>query len=308
MNVGVWAAAGMVAMVAVLSSPSIAPAQNTPRYEVDSAWPKPLPHRWVLGGLGGLCVDANNHILILKRQDVIDGDLNGGTLAPPMIELDPDGQVVHSWGDLTLIDPRLHSCHFEKGSVWIASAPSGMVQKYTRDGRQLLLQIGTQGTLDSSDGTAKGTPLNSPAAVFFMPSSIHVDRTNGDVFVSDGEGPGTNRRIAVMDSMGTFLPHWIIDDMETVHCMTIANDGMVYVCNRLGSEIRVYDKKGKLQRSIAVPWTPMTPGKNLGSFGRPGSFPGQFNQVHGIAVDSKGNVYLAENRGRRVHKFRMVTQ
>ena len=48
-------------------------------------------------------------------------------------------------------------------------------------------------------------------------------------------------------------------------------------------------------------------GKRLGSFGRPGSFPGQFNQVHGIAVDSKGHVYLDENRGRRVHKFRAVT-
>ena len=127
---------------------------------------------------------------------------------------------------------------------------------------------------------------------------------------------------------------------------------MVYVCNRMGSEVRIYDRMGKLQRSIPVPWTPVTQpkdgavkqsggsavavdfspdpaqrlmfiinqnnsqieiieratGKNLGSFGRPGSFPGQFNQVHGIAVDSKGNVYLDENRGRRVHKFRPVAQ
>jgi hypothetical protein len=45
-----------------------------------------------------------------------------------------------------------------------------------------------------------------------------------------------------------------------------------------------------------------------GLAGRPGSFPGQFNQVHGIAVDSKGNVYLDENRGRRVHKFVPVAQ
>ena len=48
--------------------------------------------------------------------------------------------------------------------------------------------------------------------------------------------------------------------------------------------------------------------KHLGSFGRPGSFPGQFNQVHGISVDSKGNIYLTENRGKRVHKFRIVSQ
>ena len=43
------------------------------------------------------------------------------------------------------------------------------------------------------------------------------------------------------------------------------------------------------------------------SFGRPGSFPGQFDQPHGIAVDSKGNIYVAENRGKRIHKFRPVT-
>jgi hypothetical protein len=32
-------------------------------------------------------------------------------------------------------------------------------------------------------------------------------------------------------------------------------------------------------------------------------FPGEFNQGHRIAVDSKGNVYIAGNRGRRIHKF-----
>lgn len=347
------AACAVLAIAVWTSSPSPLQAENGPRYEADVNWPKPLPGRWVLGGLGGLCVDANDHVLILNRQDVIEGDLNGGTLAPPMIEFDPDGNVVNSWGDPNLIDSRLHSCHFDKdGNVWIASAPSGMVQKYTHDGSKLLLQIGTKGKLDSSDGTPKGKPLNSAAAVFHMPSSIVVDRTNGDVYVSDGESAGSNRRIVVMDRDGKFLRHWIIDDMESVHCMTIANDGMVYVCNRQGSQIRLYDKMGKLQKTIPVPWKPVTPpkdgvvkpsggsavaidfspdqaqrlmfvinqnnsqieiieratGKNLGSFGRPGSYPGQFNQVHGIATDSKGNVYLDENRGRRVHKFRMVTQ
>ena len=32
-----------------------------------------------------------------------------------------------------------------------------------------------------------------------MPSSIYVDRENGDVYVSDGEGDGSNKRVAVMD-------------------------------------------------------------------------------------------------------------
>jgi len=49
-------------------------------------------------------------------------------------------------------------------------------------------------------------------------------------------------------------------------------------------------------------------GKNLGHFGRPGSFPGEFNQAHGIAIDSKDNIYIDENRGKRVHKFKIVAQ
>jgi len=258
--------------------------------------------------------------------------------------------VVNSWGDLKVMDPRLHSCHFDaEGNVWIAASPSGMVQKYSHDGSKLLLTLGKKGVFDSSDGTAKGKPLNSNAAAFYMPSSIFVDRGNGDVYVSDGEGTGGNRRVAVMDKTGKFLRQWQPADMDVVHCMTIAKDGLVYVCNRTGSKIQVYDKMGNLKKTIDLPWTPVTPppdgkitqsggavvaidfspdqrllfvinqntsqvdvvdrqsGQKVTSFGRPGSFPGQFNQAHGIAVDSKGNVYVAENRGKRVHKFRPVS-
>jgi sugar lactone lactonase YvrE len=343
---GTYALFGIAAGLACATQVS---AQTAPRYEADVKWPKPLPDRWVLGGLGGLCVDAQDHVLILNRQDVLEGDLNGGKLAPKMIEFDPEGNVVNSWGDPNLLDPRLHSCHFDKeGNVWVAAAPSGMVQKYTHDGKKLLLTIGKKGDLDSSDSTEKGKPLNSAAAKFLMPSSIYVDRGNGDVYVSDGEGGKSNRRVAVMDKTGKFLRHWVIDDMESVHCLTMANDGMLYVCNRQGSEIRLYDKMGALKRKISLPWTPVTPpkdgtvkqsggavvaidfspdqklmfvinqnnaqidivdrasGKKLSSFGRPGSFPGEFNQPHGIAVDSKGNVYIDENRGKRVMKFKPV--
>lgn len=89
----------LLAVAVWMASSSPLQAQNGPRYEAGVNWPKPLPHCWVLGGLGGLCVDAKDHVLILNRQDVIEGDLNGGTLAPPMIEFDPDGNVVNSWGD-----------------------------------------------------------------------------------------------------------------------------------------------------------------------------------------------------------------
>ena len=49
------------------------------------------------GGIGGHCIDADDHVLLLNRQDVLDGDLNAGRLAPLMIELDTSGKAVHSW-------------------------------------------------------------------------------------------------------------------------------------------------------------------------------------------------------------------
>ena len=324
---------------------------RAPRYEVDLTWPKPLPDRWILGGLGGLCIDRQDHVVILNRQDILNGELNAGHLAPPVIEFDPAGNVVHSWGDTKLLDPRLHSCHFDAdNNIWIGSAPSGMVQKYSHDGSKLLLQIGKKGVFDSSDGTAKGKPLNSNAAQFFMPSSIFVDPGNGEVFVSDGESAGGNRRIAVMDRNGNFLRQWQPEGMQTVHCMAAARDGLVYVCNRDGARIQVYDKMGNFVKNIEVPWTPYTApddgkpknsggaavaldfshdadqrlmflinqnsaeveimdrrsGKILSNFGSDGHFPGQFDQPHGIAVDSKDNVYIAENRGKRVQRFKPV--
>src|SRR3989442_15146507 len=51
---------------------------GAPHYEADLSWPKPFPDRWVLGGLGGVCVDAQDHVLILNRQDMLEGDLNAG--------------------------------------------------------------------------------------------------------------------------------------------------------------------------------------------------------------------------------------
>lgn len=64
---------------------------------------------------------------------------------------------------------------------------------------------------------------------------------------------------------------------------------LMYLINQNSSQIEVIDRQS---------------GKILSSFGRPGHFAGQFDQPHGIAVDSKGNVYVAENRGKRVQKFR----
>jgi DNA-binding beta-propeller fold protein YncE len=44
-------------------------------------------------------------------------------------------------------------------------------------------------------------------------------------------------------------------------------------------------------------------GKVVSTLGQIGNLPGQFNQPHSVAVDSRNNLYVVENRGRRIHKF-----
>ncbi|MEO7728824.1 MAG: 6-bladed beta-propeller [Burkholderiales bacterium] len=72
-----------------------------------------------------------------------------------------------------------------------------------------------------------------------------------------------------------------------------ADQRLVFVVNQNNSQIEIIERAS---------------GKHLSSFGRAGAFPGEFIQAHGIAVDSKGNVYVAENRGRRIHKFKIAGQ
>ncbi len=72
-----------------------------------------------------------------------------------------------------------------------------------------------------------------------------------------------------------------------------ANQTYMFVINQQNSQVEIVER---------------LPGKMLGHFGVWGKQPGFFDQIHGIAVDSKNNVYLTENRGRRAHKFRPGSQ
>jgi sugar lactone lactonase YvrE len=334
-------------------------AQNTPRYVVDPSWPKmPLPNGWVTGGLGGTCVDGQDHVIIVNRQNITEQDSVAGRQAPPVIEFDSDGNVVRSWGDPKLLGERLHWCHVDKdNNIWIIGSGSGFIQKYTRDGK-LLMQIGKSGVYDSSDGTNRGKPLNSANPQFFFPAAIIEDRQNGDLYVADGEAPGGNARIAVFDSTGRFLRQWPLHRAENEkdlvpipHCLDMSNDGLIYVCDRQAHRIQVFDKMGSFKRNIDVPWkfapnnnqpggtdraavvldfspdpaqrlmfvvnqnlmivniVERQSGRVLSEFGYgSGRYPGQFTTPHGIAVDSRGNVYVAEQEGRRIQKFRPASQ
>ncbi len=354
-SLGVRSVLMLVLVVGVVTT---APAQTSsvPEYELDRDWPKlPLPGRWITGGLGGMCVDSRDHVYILNRQNVVQADLNAAQLAPPVIEFDPDGNVVQAWGDADVIGDRLHDCHVDdEQNVWLVAAGTGVIQKYSSDGRSLLLQIGESGVYDSSDGTREGTPLNSDRAQFFLPASIDIDDRTGDIYVADGETPAGNQRIAVVDRSGTFLRQWSLhrtaregEITPLPHCLRIASDGLVYVCDRQADRIQVFNRTGTFIRNIDVAWPSYAlansqrggtrgtavvlafspdaeqrhlyvlnqnsvqvdvidreTGQLVTSFGGgPGRYPGQFTLPHGIAVDSAGRVYVAEQEGRRIQRF-----
>ena len=82
---------------------------EAPMFEVDPFWPKPLPDHWVLGSAIGVGVDSRDHVFIVHRQASIAERTEGGAdadppigeccrAAPPVLEFDPDGNLVNAWG------------------------------------------------------------------------------------------------------------------------------------------------------------------------------------------------------------------
>jgi DNA-binding beta-propeller fold protein YncE len=279
-----------IALAIFFASPSNA-QNNIPHYEVDPSWPKPLPDRWVTGEMGGVCVDSQDHVFIAQRVNDVGGmdghlegltndELNAGQAAPPIIEFNAEGKVVNSWGNLTILPKDLHGCAIDReGHVWLDGSEDGIIQEYSHDGSELLLQIGKRGVFDSSDGTVNGTPLNSSTSQFFRVSEIAFDPHNGDIYVADGHAKGRGRnnfRIVVFDKNGHYLRQWKLyrsaeeagtAAAPTPHCVRVSNDGLVYVCDRWMNRVQVFDTMGNFQKNISFNfkvWTPI-PASGTGS-------------------------------------------
>ena len=340
-------------------------AVDAPMFEVDPFWPKPLPNHWVIGSTIGVGVDSRDHVFIIHRGD---STLNQRTeaganrtppigeccrAAPPILEFDPQGKLVQGWGQGSFSDfsdwPRdPHGLFVDhQDNVWVGSHSRHRVMKFTRNGK-LLLQIGQY---EKVGGSADTTLLGGP-------SGIWVDPKTNEAFISDGY---RNRRVIVVDgATGKYLRHWgaygaAPDDTEkfdpktmmsgalpkqfsTPHGITGSRDGRIYVTDRRGNRVQVFDQQGKFiaEKVIApatlssgsafVPvlshdaqqtWLYVADGTNhkvwilrrsdleiVGEFGRGGRQLGQFLRPHGMSADAQGNLYVGEaSTGRRVQRF-----
>ena len=327
--------------VLILSAWTIG-AQAQPRFEVDTTWPQPLPAGWIFAQIGGVCVDSHDHIAIVDRNNITDEETQTNIPVPTFVMFDMAGEVVNSWGDPDVVPTDVHGCSFDADdTLWVGGNGDAIVQGYSHDG-ELILQIGTKGLFDTDDGTEGGEFTNMSRERLNLPSGAVVD--DGEIFISDGYG---NKRVVVFDTEGNYLRQWgnLATEQErvagtpgtfasVVHCIAVSNEGLVYVCDRQGSRVQVFDKAGNHVRDIRIArtddhvedpvlrgtawWVAFSPdeeqqylyvmngaeeklhilnhetGETLSTFGRPGHMAGDFTHGHTIDTDSAGNLYVAE--------------
>ena len=258
-----------------------AAAADAPIFEVDPFWPQPLPNHWVLGSVVGVGVDSRDHVFVIHRQAPLNERTEIGAAtdpptgecclpAPYVLEFDPEGNLVNSWGGPgegydwpssnhgITVDPM--------DNIWIGGNGAGdsQILKFSRDG-EFLMQIGEA-----------GQPTNSNSREHFgRVAKISFDASANEAYLADGYA---NKRVAVLDiATGEFKRYWGAYGNEPsdenmgrydpeappaqqfrnpVHCADPSNDGLVYVCDRANDRIQVFRTDGTfVTEKVVAPLT-----------------------------------------------------
>jgi hypothetical protein len=274
--------AGLAIGQSKLQAAIAARAVDAPRFEVDPMWPKPLPNHWVLGSTIGIGIDSRDHVFIIHRGD---STLNQRTevgadaadccrAAPPIIEFDPEGNLVKAWGgpgEGYVWPSSNHGIAVDdKDNIWIGGNGSNPndshILKFTHDGK-FLAQYGVAGRPANSNATDQ----------FGRVAKISFDPKANEGYVADGY---SNKRVAVVDmTTGAIKRFWgaygnvpkdtnygrydpsvplIPQFRNPVHCAEPSNDGLVYVCDRPNDRIQVFQKNGKFVKEQRI--APLTLG------------------------------------------------
>lgn len=280
-------------------------------YEAHPGWAR-LPKGWRFLEVVDVAVGSRDRVCVFSRGE------------HPLMIFDRDGNFLTSWGEGWFKRPHGITAG-PNDTLFLADDGGHAIYQFTLEGK-LLMTIGTpgkaaefmggepfnqptkvardpkSGNLFISDGygnarvhkfTALGKYVSSwggpgiEAGQFNLPHSAALDK-HGRVLVADRE----NLRIQVFDQQGKFLTMW--SNIHRPCGMHIAGDGdqLVYVGElapsysfnqkypNLGGAVSIYDLEGiRLVR--------------LGDQ-RAGEEPHQFLAPHGLTVDSRGDIYVAE--------------
>jgi sugar lactone lactonase YvrE len=238
---------------------------------------------------------------------------------------------------------REHGIYVDpKNNVWIGGnngygtpLPPGdsddMLLKFTTTGK-FLLQVGQR---NKSTGNADTKNLHQPADAFFYRDELFVADGYGNhrVIVLNSETGAFKRMWGAFGNVPNAETN--AQQFALVHSIKVSNDGLVYVADRSNQRVQVFSAAGKFTMETKIGTTGQTAAglafspdsqqqflyvadlgdskivilnrktlETVGTFGSAGAGPGQFQTLHHLAVDSKGNIYTAEiGRGRRAQKL-----
>jgi tripartite motif-containing protein 71 len=272
-------------------------------------------------GISGLAIDHNDHIYVFNRG------------VKPVMVFDRDGNLILSGADQEIngktINPSWqHSGGVDwDGNVYVIERDAHRIVKLSPKLDKFLMQLGTT--------NEKG----NDATHFNLPSGIAILH-NGNIVVTDGYG---NNRVVLFDKNGKFIKQvgkgagGPLDkgtepgEWNLPHKLAVDADENLYIIDREGHRLEVFDKNLNYNREIRNDWNPwdvnisrkgtdgigwiadhkdervlkfsLKDGKILAVWGKQGWGPGEFDWVHGIVVDSKGAVYAADTYGQRIQKF-----
>ena len=266
------------------------------RYEVEVGWGQ-LPDGWKWGWIAAVACDSNDRVFVYSRSE------------HPLVVFDRDGRFLASWGEDIL--EHAHGITIDgDDNVYCTEHGSHCVYKLDRHGK-LVMTLGTPGQAAARDGD----PFRQPTDVAVAPG--------GEIYVSDGYG---NARVHKYSPDGELLLSWGehgsgSGQLDTSHCVRVARDGRIWVCDRANNRLQIFDGDGHVlgeQTGFLLPnalcFDPSDDvlyvseldhrvsictldGERIAEWGGAveSNTPGEFlGGPHGIWVDSHGDLYVSE--------------
>jgi hypothetical protein len=222
-----------------------------------------------------LVFDGNVPVLWLADQnsgEVVKTTLDGRTLLnlqrPDIPVYQGSGRYVPTW--VAVSEERIGG----NGDVWVADGYGAhYVHRYTKAGAYVTSINGTEG---------KAGAFLCPHGATFIPKTA-----GPELYIADRG----NHRVQVYDGDGKFKRSFGADFLNSP-CGFVYRNGVVYI-PELNARLAILDDHEKLITYI---------GENAAARKSPGwpdlpaaqILPGKFNSPHGMAVDSAGNLYVAE--------------
>jgi sugar lactone lactonase YvrE len=278
------------------------------RYELIRDFLK-LPPGESFGMVSRVAADAQDRGYVFQRKD------------PPIVVFDRDGNYLGAWGSGEVTDP--HGLKIVGDTAYTTDRTDSFAKSFTLDGKPLM-ELGTRGV--HSETGCEGPPwLAVRAAGPFNHPTEMIAHPNGDIYVTDGY---RNARVHRFTRDGRLVDSWGNPgsgpgQFHLPHSIAFDDSGTLYVADRSNKRIQIFTPDGEYLGE----WTGMG-GPNDISRGKDGNFyiaeqedsgnpayvtvrDGQGNvlarmasrHVHGVGVDSRGDIYAGLTQDRSVDKF-----